>query len=184
MRVSSLRLWTQGRGGGVFLRSDDAAVLSEFAVVAPLLLMLLLGIFWVGRGYNVYETITRAAREGARDAVLPSSMNDGNSFPDPLSKACISIPANSTVFNNYIAPALAASSLDPKQVQNFCQKTNWLGNIGDDPNQCGVQIRFTYPVLMAIPFTSISFSTINVQTQVQMRLENQPVVSGGSPTCP
>jgi Flp pilus assembly protein TadG len=184
MRVKCLRLRAQGRGRGILLRADEAAVVIEFAVVTPLLLTLLLGIFWVGRGYNVYETITRAAREGARYAVLPSSMHDGNTLPDSLSNTCISTPTSSNVFNDYIAPALSASSLDPIQVQNFCQKTNWLGNTGDDLDQCGVEISFTYPVQMVIPFTSINYSTINIQTHVQMRLENQPVVSGGTPTCP
>lgn len=184
MGEKCLRLWAQGRGRNIFLRADEGAVAFEFALVTPLLVTMLLGIFWVGRGYNVYETITRAAREGARYAVLPSSMHDGNTLPDALSNTCISSPTSSNVFNDYIAPALSASSLDPTQVQNFCQKTDWLGDTGDDPHHCGVEISFTYPVQVVVPFTSVNFSTINIQTQVQMRLENQPVVTSGTPTCP
>jgi Flp pilus assembly protein TadG len=71
----------------LFLRKtgdeERGAELFEFALVVPVLLTLLLGVFWMGRAYNVYETITRAAREGARYAVLPSSMAQGNTFPDP-----------------------------------------------------------------------------------------------------
>ncbi|MGH3628362.1 MAG: TadE family protein, partial [Sciscionella sp.] len=48
--------------------ADSGAELLEFAFVIPLLLMLLVGIFWIGRAYNIYENITRAAREGARYA--------------------------------------------------------------------------------------------------------------------
>ena len=62
---------------------ERGAELFEFALVVPVLLALLLGVFWMGRAYNVYETITRAAREGVRYAVLPSSMAQGNTFPDP-----------------------------------------------------------------------------------------------------
>jgi Flp pilus assembly protein TadG len=54
---------------------ESGAELVEAAFVIPILLMLLLGIVWIGRAYNVYETITRAAREGDRYAVLPSCMS-------------------------------------------------------------------------------------------------------------
>lgn len=137
--------------------------------------MLLIGIVWIGRAYNVYETITRAAREGARYAVLPSSVAAGNAFPDALSASCSS---STNTFNNYVAPALKADSLDPKAVLNYCQKATWLENTY--PKQCGVAISFSYPVQLAIPFTTINATTINIPTQAQMRLENQP--SGG--TCP
>src|SRR5215467_16106012 len=57
------------------------AELVEMALVLPLLLTLLIGVFWAARAYNIYETITRAAREGARVAVAPTCATCGNSFP-------------------------------------------------------------------------------------------------------
>ncbi len=48
---------------------ERGAELVEMAFVLPLLLTLLIGVFWAARAYNIYETITRAAREGARVAV-------------------------------------------------------------------------------------------------------------------
>lgn len=48
-------------------RSDDrGAVLVEAAVVMPILIMLVLGIWSVGRAYNIYLTMDHAAREAAR----------------------------------------------------------------------------------------------------------------------
>jgi Flp pilus assembly protein TadG len=35
-------------------------------MVLPLLLVMLIGIFEFGRAWNIYQTITDAAREGAR----------------------------------------------------------------------------------------------------------------------
>jgi len=167
------------RGGVGRLREVAAADLGseifEFAIVVPLLLMLLIGIVWIGHAYNVYETITRASREGVRYAVLPSSVASGNAFPDATSASCTS---DTNSYNNYIVPALKADSLDPKKVTNYCQKTDWLENT--DPQQCGVAISFSYPVQLAIPFTSLNATTINIPTQAQMRLENQS--TGG--TCP
>jgi hypothetical protein len=42
--------------------------IAEAAVVLPIAFLILLGIFWFGRAYNVYATVTHAAAEGARVA--------------------------------------------------------------------------------------------------------------------
>lgn len=166
-----------GARGFVWRRGIDesGAELVEMAFVLPLLLTLLIGIFWIGRAINVYTTITRAAREGARYAVLPSSVASGNSYLDTLSSSCSN---NTNVFNDYIVPALTADSLDPNNVKNYCQKAAWLES--SYPRPCGVVISFSYPVKLAIPFTPVNATTIDIGTQVQMRLENQPT-SGSCP---
>ncbi len=159
---------------------DSGAEIFEFAIVAPIVLMLLIGIVWVGRAYNVYETITRAAREGARYAVLPSSVALGNAVADIPTASC---STNTNAYNNYIVPALQADNLDPKNVKSYCQKAAWLGTTY--PQQCGVVVSFSYQVQLAIPFTSLNATTINIPIQAQMRFENQPTINqsqGG--TCP
>jgi len=45
---------------------EGGAVLIEAAIVMPILIMLVLGIWSVGRAYNIYLTIDHAAREAAR----------------------------------------------------------------------------------------------------------------------
>jgi Flp pilus assembly protein TadG len=50
------------------------AAVVEFAVVAPVLILLLLGMIECGRMIMVQQTITTAAREGARSAIV-----EGNS---------------------------------------------------------------------------------------------------------
>lgn len=58
-------------------RSEQGAQLVEFALVLPLLLLVVLGIAEFGLIFQRYEVITNAAREGARLAVLPGySDND------------------------------------------------------------------------------------------------------------
>ena len=47
----------------------------EFALVAPLLFMLIFGIIEFGRMLMVQQVITNAAREGSRYVVLPGSSN-------------------------------------------------------------------------------------------------------------
>lgn len=42
----------------------------EFAIIAPLLLILVFGIIEFGRAYNTQNTLTHAAREGAREFAI------------------------------------------------------------------------------------------------------------------
>lgn len=44
--------------------------LVEFALIVPMFLMLVLGVYEFGRAWHVYQTITDAARDAARTAVL------------------------------------------------------------------------------------------------------------------
>ena len=46
--------------------------LVEFAMVLPLLLLLLMGLIEFGRAWNLHQVVTDASREGARHAVLQS----------------------------------------------------------------------------------------------------------------
>lgn len=58
-------------------RSERGAELIEFALVFPILLMVMLGIVDFGFLFQRMEVVTNAAREGARIAVLPGyTIND------------------------------------------------------------------------------------------------------------
>lgn len=52
-------------------RGDAGAVLIETAFVLPLLLLVCVGIFELGRVFQTWHVVTNASREGARIAVLP-----------------------------------------------------------------------------------------------------------------
>lgn len=53
--------------------------LVEFVIVFPLLMLLLLGVYEFGRAWNVYQVMTDAAREGARNAALFNNAIDQDS---------------------------------------------------------------------------------------------------------
>jgi Flp pilus assembly protein TadG len=63
-------------------RADEGAQLVEFALVLPLLLLVVLGIAEFGFLFQRYEVITNAAREGARMAVLPG-------YSSPMGQAAV-----------------------------------------------------------------------------------------------
>jgi Flp pilus assembly protein TadG len=53
--------------------SECGAVAVEFALLAPILIMLLLGLLEFGRAYNTQITLSNAAREGARVMAIENS---------------------------------------------------------------------------------------------------------------
>jgi Flp pilus assembly protein TadG len=56
-------------------RCEEGSELIEFALVAPVLILLLAGIFDFGMMFRSFEAVTNAAREGARVGVLPGYAN-------------------------------------------------------------------------------------------------------------
>lgn len=60
--------WTEG-----FRSGERGAVIIEFAMVAPVLIMLVLGVVQVALLLSQQQGLTAAAREGARTASFPSS---------------------------------------------------------------------------------------------------------------
>jgi Flp pilus assembly protein TadG len=53
-----------------FRRNQRGQALVEFALVVPILLIMVMAIIDFGRAWNLHQTITDAAREGARKAVV------------------------------------------------------------------------------------------------------------------
>jgi Flp pilus assembly protein TadG len=72
--------------------------LIEFALISPVLLLLVFGIIDIGRAVFYYDTLNHAAREGARTAVRASSTEPTNAdvlatvtqqlFGAPVSEPC------------------------------------------------------------------------------------------------
>jgi Flp pilus assembly protein TadG len=57
-------------------KRQRGATLVEFAVVLPVFFILIMGIYEFGRAYNIQQTLTDAAREGARYSVAPMAGTD------------------------------------------------------------------------------------------------------------
>ena len=59
-------------------RSDDGQALVEFALVLPIMLMLLFGIVELGRAYNYWVDQTHLANQAARFATVDRSPSGGS----------------------------------------------------------------------------------------------------------
>ena len=152
-------------------KEDSGAELFEAALVLPILLTLLLGIVTFGRAYNTYQTITRAAREGAKSAVLT---------PCADSTYCTGATTYtaSDIWTNFVNPVLRSDNLDTTKVTAKSLTYVQLDPNGAPAHVCGVQLSFNYPFTFSLPFTTLNMSTITLRAKVRMRLENQPA------TCP
>jgi Flp pilus assembly protein TadG len=133
--------------------------LLEFALVLPVLLTLLMGIFWLGRAVSVYEALGTAAREGARAVLATSCATCGN---------VVNYSAAQTAIDN----SLQAASLDPTLA--VTPPPNPILMNGSDPANYqvnGVTVQVKYPVQLNIPFTGLYGTTITLSQTVTMRQE-------------
>jgi Flp pilus assembly protein TadG len=132
--------------------------LLEFALVLPILVMLLLGAVWIGRAVSVYQALGRAAREGARVALASSCATCGNA-------------TNFGAANTAVSDALTAASLDSSDA------TISIDQIPLNPSDPviyqsnGVKVVVGYPVQLNIPFTPWNGASITLSSTVSMRQE-------------
>jgi Flp pilus assembly protein TadG len=71
-----------GRGA----QDTTGAAAVEFALVLPIILLLLFGIIEFGRAWNVRQTLTDAAREGARLAAVGNGVIPQGTLEDSVRK--------------------------------------------------------------------------------------------------
>jgi Flp pilus assembly protein TadG len=156
LRPPRTRLWAEER----------AAEVVEMAFVLPLLLTLMIGIFWAARAYNIYETITRAAREGARVAVAPTCFGCGsNGAFLTASSGCSATDAIDLAVIN----SMAASGMPCKTGVTVSVSQHQA--LGDDTAGSSTQwtvVTVKYPFQFVLPFTSVSMTTLNISTTAQM----------------
>jgi Flp pilus assembly protein TadG len=131
---------------------DEGSELIEFALVTPILILLLAGIFDFGMMFRTYEAVTNAAREGARVGVLP-----GYAVADVQTRV-----------NDY----LAVSGLTGTRVINVTSVPQATGAGTFTARR--VEINYTYTFTILGPVGSAfggSFGTIPLRAVSVMRTE-------------
>ncbi|GAA4026489.1 hypothetical protein GCM10023063_04170 [Arthrobacter methylotrophus] len=86
--------------------SERGAVAVEFAILAPLLVMLLLGIMEFGRAYNVQVSLSNAAREGVRVMAIS---NNQTAAKTAAKNAAVSLNPGLADSNFTFSPATCTS---------------------------------------------------------------------------
>ena len=174
---------------------SSGAEIAEAALVLPIFFMILLGIYWFGRAFNVYSTINHAAREGARAAVAPQCATCAGScaggFNCPFPTDSIAAQVSQTLKASRIDPnqvvhlqppptriacatgAPAVSCTVPATAPSICiyygiRLPSALPGPGSGAPACGVSVEFQYPYQFLFPFTSLNMQKIMLNAGVQM----------------
>ncbi len=91
-------------------RDDLGQSLVEFALILPVILILLVGVFDLGRAVMLSETLNTAVREGTRYAIVHGALASPPSGPAPLTSTAVTavvqqyaigINSTLTVTNSY-----------------------------------------------------------------------------------
>ena len=56
-------------------RGERGQAIVEFALLMPVLVVLVMGVLDMARAYSVIQVVTNAAREGARVGIIPTTTN-------------------------------------------------------------------------------------------------------------
>jgi Flp pilus assembly protein TadG len=124
------------------ITSERGQTMTEFAIVLPILVVLLFGIIQFGIAFNNYVTVTDAARAGARKAAVSRNSSDP-------AGACTSMVRSS------------AGDLDQTKLQVNCS-SSW--GIGDD-----VTVDVQYPYSISLIGWVVKAG--NLHTTVKERVE-------------
>jgi Flp pilus assembly protein TadG len=172
------------------LANTNGSEIAEAALVLPVVFMLLLGIIWFGRAFNIYSTIQQAAQQGAITAARATCAT----CPPPAFPAA-------TAVATAVTAVMQASSIDPSQIVNpgptlptgcasssnitVCQEVllnpssnpTTIQSCGSPPAPsptqfCGALVTFQYPFQFNLPFTSLNLQQIILTAQAQSRMEN------------
>lgn len=153
------------RGGA---RNEAGAALVEFALVVPILLILVFGIIEFGLAFNDYIAVRNGSREGARVAVV----NDVNNAPScTISGGIVSPPAAPTgasdATNAVVCKTKDRIGLDQSQVKVKVSISGY--SIGDTVTVCA-----SYPVTSISGILAPIISGKTLTSNVTMRLEQVP----------
>jgi Flp pilus assembly protein TadG len=176
------------------LRANDGSEIAEVAVILPIVLAILFAILWFGRAYNIYSTITYAAREGAQAAVVgtvPSCATCGAPPTPAVAAANAAARVNDVLKASHIDTSkMATYTPNPVPGAGNCAggpNTNISGNVtvysnvqlnpgSTGPPACGVVVSFQYPFSFFLlnPVPPYGGSALNLQLKAvaQMQGEN------------
>ncbi len=88
---------------GVRRRGQSGQSLMEFALIVPVLFLLLLGVAFIAQGFNLQMVLYGAAYEGARVWAKNPPIGSGNYCSPP---ACNPNQGNSVNFERYVIPVV------------------------------------------------------------------------------
>ena len=151
-----------------FTRDARGQSMVEFALVLLPFIMLMVGLFDVGRGIYAYTSINNAAREAARLGIVDQTVEDIRS--EALAQAVSVDLDDADVDVSFFLTSSGPGSACP--------------NVGDDTVvYCSVQVVIEYDYAPVTPLISTVFGPVTMIADSQFQIESNCVATPG-PTCP
>ena len=159
MNVGTRRLTAAVRLQAIGLRSDERGqALVELALIAPLFLLLVVGIIQFGVGLTYWHDLQRLANEGARWAVVNAYPGCPSTGPDA--------PCNPTL-QDFLEREPVSGALDPSVEVCFEEETGPAGAGIGDPVTVRLTSRFEL-----LPIVGIGH--LDLSAVATMRIEEPP----------
>jgi Flp pilus assembly protein TadG len=138
-------------------RADEGQGLVEFALVFPILVLVLLFLFDFGRAVFAYTTLDNAARAGIRVAIVDQS-NASSCLPTTRTYKCAAAEQTAGL-------GLAAGTISDATISGSgCTGSSY--NIG-----CDVTLQLTYSFSPITPVVGSLVGPITVTTSATMKIE-------------
>jgi len=191
--VQAMRFFRQ------IVTEEGGSEVAEAALVLPILFLFLFGILWFGRAFNIYTTITDAARQGSQTASRPACAScsvpstpcvwGSTTFPcdatvetsvlDALQTSNLSAtsivayqPANLTFCQPPTVPVAGSCSSPTANNITICRSVLMSPAVVNGAPQCGALVSFQYTVPVTLPFTTINMQQLTLTAEAQTRMGN------------
>ena len=149
--------YPDGERAVTFRRFARGQSIVEFALVAPLLILLVLALFDFGRAVYAYNAISNAAREGARVAIVDQTVTSG-------------IPVAATEAANQ-ATALGLNPSDINQVRVLYRLPDLSASCPDRGIGCVAEVRVQYQFRAVTPVIGAIIGPVSLSTTTQIPIE-------------
>lgn len=128
-------------------RSNRGQAMIEFAMVLPLLILIIMGVFDLGRAIYGYNVISNSAREGARYGIVHAHQTGPNDLD------------TTGIRSTAISKAIGVDPADITSVTSTCSSTCEFGNT------LSVTVNYTFHPL------TLYFFTLNLSGKATMTIE-------------
>jgi Flp pilus assembly protein TadG len=138
-------------------RQNLGQSLVEFALILPVLLLILMGVFDFGRAIYAFNAVSNAAREGARTAIVDQSVSGGSY-----------VAAQAAADQ---ATALGLDPADPADVDVTFPDTSGVGMCANPGVGCTVRVEVHYEFEPLTPIIGSFIGPIDVSAVTEMPIE-------------
>jgi Flp pilus assembly protein TadG len=139
------------------LRTGQSLV--EFALILPVLLLILMGVIDFGRAIYAYNAVSNAAREGARTAIVDQSVSGGTY-----------VAAQAAAEQ---ATALGLNPADTDEIEVTFPDPGGIGTCATPGVGCTVRVEVHYAFEPLTPIIGNILGPIDVGAVTEMPIEHQ-----------